>query len=96
MDEREDLIRYMTVSGFGLKAEAVAADGRKELAAVFVARTSDLGDENLGSYLDPDDSQLSLVAHMEIAMVRSAYRGNGLQKELMEAAEEQLRSAGFR
>ena len=43
MDEREDLIRYMTVSGFGLKAEAVAADGRKELAAVFVARTSDLG-----------------------------------------------------
>ena len=32
----------------------------------------------------------------EIAMVRSAYRGNGLQKELMEAAEEQLRSAGFR
>ena len=51
MDEREDLIRYMTVSGFGLKAEAVAADGRKELAAVFVARTSDLGDENLGSYL---------------------------------------------
>ena len=52
MDEREDLIRYMTVSGFGLKAEAVAADGRKELAAVFVARTSDLGDENLGSYLE--------------------------------------------
>jgi len=92
MDEREDLIRYMTVSGFGLKAEAVAADDRKELAAVFVARTSDLGDENL----EPDDSQLSLVAHMEIAMVRSAYRGNGLQKKLMEAAEEQLRSAGFR
>ena len=51
MDEREDLIRYMTVSGFGLKAEAVAADDRKELAAVFVARTSDLGDENLRSYL---------------------------------------------
>lgn len=88
MDEREDLIRYMTVSGFGLKAEAVAADGRKELAAVFVARTSDLGDENLGSYLEPDDLQLSLVAHMEIAMVRRAYRGNGLQKKLMEAAEE--------
>ena len=96
MDEREDLIRYMTVSGFGLKAEAVAADGRKELAAVFVARTSDLGDENLGSYLEPDDLQLSLVAHMEIVMVRSSYRGNGLQKKLMEAAEEQLRSAGFR
>ena len=51
MDEREDLIRYMTVSGFGLKAEAVATDGAKDLAAVFVARTSDLGDENLGSYL---------------------------------------------
>lgn len=96
MDEREDLIRYMTVSGFGLKAEAVSADGRKELAAVFVARTSDLGDENLGSYLELDDSQRSLVAHMEIAMVRSACRGYGLQKKLMKVAEEQLCSAGFR
>ena len=57
----------MTVSGFGLKAEAVAADAERNWAAVFVARTSDLGDENLGSYLEPDDSQLSLVAHMEIA-----------------------------
>ena len=96
MDAQADLIRYMTVSGFGLKAEAVATDGRRELAAVFVARTSDLGDENLGSYLNLDDSQRSLVAHMEIAMVCSAYRGNGLQKKLMEVAEEQLRSAGFR
>ena len=48
------------------------------------------------SWFSMDESQLSLVAHMEIAMVRSSYRGNGLQKKLMEAAEEQLRSAGFR
>ena len=73
MDPQEDLIRYMTVSGFGLKAEVIDEDGTKDL----------------------EDSQLSLVAHMEIAMVRSAYRGYGLQKKLMEVAEEQLRSAGF-
>ena len=95
MDGREELVRYMTVSGFGLKAERVSADGTKDLAAVFVARTCDLGDENLGSYLELDDTQLPLVAHMEIAMVRSSYRGNGLQKKLMEVAEKQLRSAGF-
>ncbi len=95
MDGRDELVRYMTVSGFGLKAEAVAGDSTKDLAAVFVARTCDLGDENLGSYLELDDTQLPLVAHMEIAMVRSAYRGNGLQRKLMEVAEEQLRSAGF-
>ena len=95
MDPQEDLIRYMTVSGFGLKAEVIDEDGTKDLAAVFVARTSALVEENLGSYLDLEDSQLSLVAHMEIAMVRSAYRGYGLQKKLMEVAEEQLRSAGF-
>ena len=96
MDPQEDLIHYMTVSGFGLKAEAIGGDGTKDLAAVFVARTSNLGEENLGSYLHLEDSQLFLVAHMEIAMVRSAYRGHGLQKKLMEAGEEQLRSAGFR
>ena len=55
-----------------------------------------LGDENLGYDLKFDEEQRKQSAHMEIAMVRSSYRGNGLQKKLMEAAEEQLRSAGFR
>ena len=89
-------ITYRILQGEGTFAGNRAYEQFQELAAVFVARTSDLGDENLGSYLEPDDLQLSLVAHMEIAMVRRAYRGNGLQKKLMEAAEEQLRSAGFR
>ena len=60
-----------------------------------MARTSDLGDENLGSYLEPDDSQLSLVAHMEIAMVRKEYRGQGLQRKMMEESEQILKEQGY-
>ena len=91
LDSDEEVTSYMMTGGFGLKA---MCDGR--LAGVFIARTKNLGDENLGYDLKFDEEQRKQSAHMEIAMVRSAYRGNGLQKKLMEAAEEQLRSAGFR
>lgn len=95
MDDHKDLIRYMTDSGFALQAKVPTDHGQGEVAAVFVARTSDLGAENLGTYLNLEDTQLPLVAHMEIAMVNSAYRGNSLQKKLMETAEEQLKRSGF-
>ena len=91
LDSDEEVTSYMMTGGFGLKA---MCDGR--LAGVFIARAKNLGDENLGYDLKFDEEQRKQSAHMEIAMVRRAYRGNGLQKKLMEAAEEQLRSAGFR
>ena len=40
MDSEENLIRYMSTSGFALKAQVFGRDGQGKLAAVFVARTS--------------------------------------------------------
>lgn len=95
MDSRENLTRYMTDSGFALKAEMLSSDQENELAAVFVARTSELGEENLGVYLELGKKELEQVAHMEIAMVGKEYRGKGLQKKLMALAEEELKESGY-
>lgn len=92
MDSQDNLTHYMTTSGFALKA--VTYD-EKKLAAIFVARTSELGEENLGKYLNLNEEELEHVAHMEIAMVDGKYRGRGFQKELMEIAEEHLKFLGY-
>ena len=73
LDSDEEVTSYMMTGGFGLKA---MCDGR--LAGVFIARAKNLGDENLGYDLKFDEEQRKQSAHMEIAMVRSSYRGNGL------------------
>lgn len=96
MDSEENLIRYMSTSGFALKAQVFGRDGQGKLAAVFVARTSELGEENHGKYMNLKEKNLERVAHMEIAMVDKKFRGRGLQKKLMEVAEDRLELLGFR
>ena len=71
-------------------------DGQGKLAAVFVARTKELGEENHGKYMNLKEKDLERVAHMEIAMVDKKCRGRGLQKKLMEVAEDRLELLGFR
>ena len=90
LDSDEEVTSYMTTGGFGLKA---MCDGR--LAGVFIARTKNIWDENLGYDLKFDEEQRKQSAHMEIAMVRKEYRGQGLQRHMMEKAEEILKEQGF-
>ena len=95
MDSRENLVRYMSTSGFALKAEMCDEGRDYELAGIFIARISELGEENLGKYLNLNEEELARVAHMEIAMVDEKFRGRGLQKELMKTAEEHLKFLGY-
>lgn len=87
----EAVTGYMTTGGFALKA---MCNGK--LAGVFIARTKELGEENIGYDLKFDEEQRKQVAHMEIAMVREEYRGHGLQRKMMEEAERILKDKGFR
>lgn len=90
LDEDEDFIRNLERTGFGLTA---FVDG--ELAGIFIARCTELGDGNLGHYLQLQPEELVKVAHMDVAMVRKEYRGLGIQKQLMEKAEEILMEQGY-
>ena len=89
LDSDEEVTSYMMTGGFGLKA---MCDGR--LAGVFIARAKNLGDENLGYDLKFDEEQRKQSAHMEIAMVRKEYRGQGLQRKMMEESEQILKEQG--
>ena len=66
---------------------AEASDG--EIAGFFIIKYPDK-DDNLGTYLGFDDRQLSQVAVMDSAAVDTAFRGNGLQGRMLEAAENLL------
>ena len=90
LNNDEAVTGYMTTGGFSLKA---VCDG--ELAGVFIVRTKELGEENIGYDLKFDEEQRKQAAHMEIAMVRKEYRGQGLQRHMMEKAEEILKEQGF-
>ena len=90
LDSDEEVTSYMMTGGFGLKA---MCDGR--LAGVFIARAKNLGDENLGYDLKFDEEQRKQSAHMEIAMVRKEYRGQGLQRKMMEESEQILKEQGY-
>lgn len=95
MDKEEKILRYVATAGFAVKAEAPVGEHEYELAGIFIARTSELGEENLGKYLNLNEEELTRVAHMEIAMVDEEFRGRGLQKELMKTAEEHLKFLGY-
>ncbi len=90
LDSDEEVTSYMMTGGFRLKA---MCDGR--LAGVFIARAKNLGDENLGYDLKFDEEQRKQSAHMEIAMVRKEYRGQGLQRKMMEKSEQILKEQGY-
>lgn len=96
LDNEEKIIRYVTnPSGFVLKAETCDDEEENRLAAIFIARISELEEDNLGKYLNLGEEDLARVAHMEIAMVDGKFRGRGLQKRMMEIAEEHLKFLGY-
>ena len=55
---------------------AQTADG--SVAGFFLIKYPENREDNLGTYLDFDEEQLSHVAVMDSAVVCCAYRGNGL------------------
>lgn len=74
---------------------AVDADTGK-LAAAFITAFPGSNPDNLGRDCKLPEAELAFVAHMDTAAVALEYRGHGLQKQLMELAEADLRQAGYR
>lgn len=66
------------------------------LAGIFMVTFPALSEENLGRDLGFTDADLLQTAHMDTAVILPAYRGHHLQQKLMQAAEEDLKQAGFR
>ncbi len=81
-------------SGHGLGYKAVET-GTGTVSAIFLAVIPGMDEKNLGRDVGMAESELPFIAHMDSAAVLPAYRGFGLQKRLMEAAEADLKARGI-
>lgn len=85
----------MLRTGKGKGYMAIAEDTKK-IAGVFMVTFPGPSADNLGNDLSFSREQLLLTAHMDSAAVLPKYRGNHLQHRLMQEAESDLRTMGYR
>lgn len=91
-DDRDYVARHIAREGFTLlwmEADRVAG-----FLVVHLPRADE--EHNLGNDLGFSPIQLSRVAHMESAAILPEYRGKGIQKKLIAAAEKRVQDMGFR
>lgn len=92
LDPPED-VRIMMANG--TMELWVAMDGDRMAAAFDILRPG-LEEYNYGYDLDFSEEELMRVINMDSAAVRPDYRGQGLQRKLIQCAEEQLSREGKR
>lgn len=79
----------------------VAAEAETgELAGLFIVNFPGTAEHNLGyDVFSPDsgfsEEVLSQIVHMDTAVVAPAYRGHGLQRKMIEFAENDLKTTGY-
>ena len=91
-DGKEFLERHLEAEGMILKA---VEEQSGEIAGFLIIRFPGMAEDNLGRDLEMDLETLLKVAHMESAAVVNRYRGNGLQGDMMQRAEEIAREKGY-
>lgn len=79
--------------GIAYKAVEKSTD---DVAGVLIVAIYGMGEENLGHDIGLPKEELKTVAHMESVAVLPKYRGYGLQYSLMQEAQKELVSQGFR
>ncbi len=83
-------VQHIAEDGFTLLAKT-----NGETAGFLLVDIPAMDERNLGRDAGFGGADLMQCAHMDTACVRPAYRGHGLQKRLMLAAEARLRDQGF-
>ena len=92
IDDRNYVARHISQEGFTLLWQEVDT-----IAGFLIVHLPTPADPpNLGRDLSFSSLQLQGVSHMESAAVLPQFRGKGIQKKLISAAETRVRSLGFR
>lgn len=90
-DDEAFIRGHLEKKGFVIVAESE----KKEIAGFFLVKYPE-PEENLGIYLGFSGEKLERTAVMDSAAVGSAYRGNGLQGNMLEMAESLLDKERYR
>lgn len=92
IDDRDYVARHISQEGFTLLWMEEGTVGG--FLIVHLPRAGEA--HNLGNDLGFDPRQLAQVAHMESAAILPRFRGRGIQKKLIAAAEERVAALGYR
>lgn len=95
MADNADYTHKMLSGGMGRGYMAIDAESG-QTAGVFMATVPGMSEENLGRDAGLPEEDLLLAAHMDSIAVLPRFRGHGLQYRLMQKAEADLRTEGFR
>lgn len=91
-DDRDYVARHISQEGFTLLWTEEA-----RVAGFLIVHLPRPGEEhNLGNDLGFSPRQCLLSAHMESAAILPQFRGKGIQKKLIAAAEDRVRNLGYR
>lgn len=86
-DDEEDIRRIFMGKGFVIGAWEVES---REMAGYFTVVYPDKKD-NMGKYAGLFGKELEKVVYMDSAAVKAKYRGNALQRKMLDAAQQELR-----
>ncbi|MDD2973246.1 MAG: GNAT family N-acetyltransferase [Lachnospiraceae bacterium] len=89
-DDRSFIARHIEQEGFTLIAKSQGV-----IKAFLIIRLPEDGTDNLGRHLHLSREELQKVAHMESAVVHPSCRGQHLQQQLLDLAEQELRKRGY-
>lgn len=92
IDDRDYVARHISQEGFTL----LWSEDNTVAGFLIIHLPTPSAPSNLGHDLSFSPLQLQGVAHMESAAVLPQFRGHGIQKKLLSAAENSLRAQGFR
>lgn len=97
-DDETVVRKHVEDEGFILLAESKKedeeADHRSKPAGFLMVRLPEAAADNLGCYLGLSPEEMKKVAHLETAVVSSAFRGRKLQYRLFCEAEQALKDSG--
>lgn len=92
LDSPEDVREYMRTGAMQLW---LAMDGDR-IAAIFDYLVPGLESYNYGYDLDLSREELLRVVNMDTAAVHPDYRGLGLQRKMLQIAQEHIQASGYR
>ncbi len=93
--DNADYTYRMLTTGEGTGYKAVE-DATGQIAGIFLVTFPGLSEMNMGRDAGLLEEELPAVAHMDSAAVLPRFRGHQLQYRLMQTAEQDLRSMGYR
>ncbi len=91
MDDDVFIKAHIREKGFILVAKS-----KNETIGFLIVRFPMNEHDNLGNDIGLSSMELSFVAHMESVAVLPEFRGNGIQRALLSAAEKMLKMRGYK